>query len=104
MEQIITDELIHYKTGFLDGKNKVLESAKIGSVIKLNDEDGKIESSMWYEKGYYDGFEYFSTLFDEGKSLYLDVEEKNKLIKECFSKRVIESNKEGLEVSVKFKL
>lgn len=106
MQEIITNELIRYKAGFIDAKGRILVNYKVGKVIELN----KIEEEndvidVWYSYGYEDSLNYFSKLIDENK---LDLEniKTNEIVKECFIKRVLKVNKdEGKEIpAVKFRM
>lgn len=36
MKEIISDEFIRYKSGFISGKNEVIELFKLGKLINLN--------------------------------------------------------------------
>lgn len=105
MEQIITNELIQYKSGFLEGKREVIDSLALGKVIDLNgNEEEILDNNFWYAYGVNDGREYFSDLLDKGELELFDRNKTNEIIKECFGRRVIEVNKEGKEASVKFKM
>ncbi len=92
MDEIITDEFIQYKTGFLSGKNEIIEAFTLGKVMDFNRKDAYfLQEETWYYYGFLDGFTYFSDLIDEGK---LDLEKLNtrKIVKECFTNRVMQEN------------
>ena len=104
MEEIITDEFIRYKSGFISGKNEVIELFKLGKLINLNKKnENRILS--WHDYGFEDGFEYFFTLF-KNNNFNLDDINMRKLVKESFLKRVIKINQSGdKKISVsKFKM
>ena len=92
MKEIITNELIQYETGFIDGKFEIIEAFKLGKIMDLN--ESRLSEEMeesWYNYGYQDGFNYFSDLIDNNS---LDLENINtkKIMQECFTKKVIEIN------------
>ncbi len=106
MKEIITDEFIQYKTGFLSGKNEIVESFKLGKVIDLNKEKTYfLQENNWCSYGFLDGFTYFTNLIDNNE---LDLEKLNmrKIVKECFINRVIQMNQiQGNEISIgKFRM
>lgn len=104
MEEIITDEFIRYKSGFISGKNEVIELFKFGKLVNLNKKnENRILS--WHDYGFEDGFEYFFTLF-KNNNFNLDDINMRKLVKESFLKRVIKINQSGdKKISVsKFKM
>lgn len=104
MEEIITDEFIRYKSGFISGKNEVIELFKLGKLVNLNKKtENRILS--WHDYGFEDGFEYFFTLF-KNNNFNLDDINMRKLVKESFLKRVIKINQSGdKKISVsKFKM
>lgn len=104
MKEIITDEFIRYKSGFISGKNEVIELFKLGKLVNLNKKtENRILS--WHDYGFEDGFEYFFTLF-KNNNFNLDDINMRKLVKESFLKRVIKINQSGdKKISVsKFKM
>lgn len=104
MEEIITDEFIRYKSGFISGKNEVIELFKLGKLVNLNKKtENRILS--WHDYGFEDGFEYFFTLFKNNNFNFDDINMR-KLVKESFLKRVIKINQSGdKKISVsKFKM
>ena len=105
MKELITEEFIHYKSGFLAGKSEIVESFLLGKVINLGKDEQTVKSSDWYQMGYQDGFAYFCKLIDENKLNLENMNPKN-IIQVCFSERVIKQNqKEGIEIPIgKFKL
>lgn len=106
MEEIIGNEFIEYKTGFIAGKHEILEAISLGKIMNLNDnEDTFEEDDSWYTHGFTDGFNYFSNSINKNE---LDLENINTrgIIKECFTKRVIDANKkENSQIPIgKFRL
>lgn len=106
MEEIIGNEFIEYKTGFIAGKSEIIEAISLGKIMNLNDNEDKFEEDdSWYTHGFNDGFNYFSNLINKNK---LDLENINTrgIIKECFTKRVIDANKkENSQIPIgKFRL
>ena len=106
MQEIITNELIRYKAGFIDAKGRILVNYKVGKVIELN----KIEEEndvidVWYSYGYEDAVIYFSKLIDENK-LNLENIKTNEIVKECFTERVLKVNEENKKEipAVKFRM
>lgn len=104
MKEIITDEFIRYKSGFISGKNEVIELFKLGKLINLNKKNEN-RTLSWYDYGFEDGFKYFFTLFKDN-NFKLDDINMRKLVKESFLKRVIKINQSGdKKISVsKFKM
>lgn len=104
MKEIITDEFIRYKSGFISGKNEVIELFKLGKLINLNKKNEN-RTLSWYDYGFEDGFKYFFTLFKDN-NFKLDDINMRILVKESFLKRVIKINQSGdKKISVsKFKM
>ena len=97
MEEIITNELIRYKAGFIDAKGRIIADYAVGKVFNLNKKEDENEViDVWYSYGYEDSLNYFSKLIDENK---LDLENINtkEIMKECFTKRVLKINKEEVK-------
>lgn len=105
MKEIITNELIQYKTGFIDGKNEIVDAFKLGKVIRFEEEKEREEKESWYKYGYEDGFNYFSNLINNNK---LDLNNTNtkEIIKNHFAERVLKINQEqGREIpTIKFRI
>ncbi len=104
MKEIISDEFIRYKSGFISGKNEVIELFKLGKLINLNKKNEN-RTLSWYDYGFEDGFKYFFTLFKDN-NFKLDDINMRILVKESFLKRVIKINQSGdKKISVsKFKM
>lgn len=104
MKEIISDEFIRYKSGFISGKNEVIELFKLGKLINLNKKNEN-RTLSWYDYGFEDGFKYFFTLFNDN-NFKLDDINMRILVKESFLKRVIKINQSGdKKISVsKFKM
>lgn len=104
MKEIITDEFIRYKSGFISGKNEVIELFKLGKLINLNKKNEN-RTLSWHDYGFEDGFKYFFTLFKDN-NFKLDDINMRILVKESFLKRVIKINQSGdKKISVsKFKM
>lgn len=104
MKEIIIDEFIRYKSGFISGKNEVIELFKLGKLINLNKKNEN-RTLSWYDYGFEDGFKYFFTLFKDN-NFKLDDINMRILVKESFLKRVIKINQSGdKKISVsKFKM
>lgn len=108
MKEIITNEFIRYKDGFIDGKWELIEAFQLGKIIDLNkDEEDLVD--YWYNLGYEDGIQYFANLLDEDK--YIDLDKINivSTVKENFCNRVIQYNEvnqeSGKQIPIgKFKL
>ncbi len=96
MKEIITNEFIQYKSGFLDGEYEILIAYKLGKIITLNQKEGQelnfLEDS-WYRDGYQDGLSYFSGLIDN-QTLDLESINTKEIIKQCFTNRVMIKNQE----------
>lgn len=101
MQNIITNEFLEYKRGFVDGKHEIVEAFKIGKIITLNqDSVDTFTSSIWYKYGFEDGFTYFSSLIDNG-TLDLERIDTKSITKSCFAERVIKVNQEeGKEIPI----
>lgn len=93
MKEIISDEFIRYKSGFISGKNEVIELFKLGKLINLNKKNEN-RTLSWYDYGFEDGFKYFFTLFKDN-NFKLDDINMRILVKESFLKRVIKINQSG---------
>lgn len=104
MKEIISDEFIRYKSGFISGKNEVIELFKLGKLINLNKKNEN-RTLSWYDYGFEDGFKYFFTLFKDN-NFKLDDINMRILVKESFLKRIIKINQSGdKKISVsKFKM
>jgi len=92
MEEIITNELIQYKSGFCAGKNEIVELIRLGKIIDFNNMVND-ESTQWYDFGYRDAIEYFSNMIE--KNIDITTIRVRDVIKELFSKRVIMYNQEN---------
>ncbi len=105
MKEIITNEFIAYKAGFIAGKDEIIENYKLGQIIKLNEEKEAEETKNWYTYGYEDGIHYYGELIDN-QSLDLEKMNTKAAVKECFAERVIRMNaEEGKEIPIgKFRI
>lgn len=109
MEKIITNEFISYKSGFLSGKQQIVESFKLGKIINLNKEAEKEDLdnlSFWYDLGYEDGLRWYSNIIFKDSNWYIKREQLNEIILECFGARVQTINEqEDLQIPVfKFRI
>ena len=97
MEEIVGDVFIQYKSGFIAGKEKIVEFTRLGVPLDLHkEEDGM---SLWYRFGYEDATTYFSEALFEGKDI-LTIRVSS-IIKDLFVNRVLLFNKEtGREISM----
>ena len=102
MKEIITDEFIRYKAGFINGKNSIIEMFIIGNEITF--EDNEINEDTWYGYGYSDACNYYSEQIKNNVSLE-DFNTKEDL-NDCFYKRVsIVNSKENKEIPIaKFRI
>lgn len=92
MEEIITNELIQYKTGFIHGKNDFLEFTRLGKVIDLEVKEAEA-TPEWYAFGYQDAIEFFSNATNQNVDIAtIRVKE---VIKEQYLKRVMLYNSEN---------
>lgn len=99
MEEITTNELIQYKTGFTDGKIDIMELTRLGKVFELNNSVDNTPSIEWYDFGYKDAVEYFSEQLN--KNVDIATIKVRDVVKELFSKRVIMYNLEkGKEIPI----
>lgn len=92
MENLNTNEFIEYKTGFIDGKHKVIELIKIGKIINF-EKECDFKFPLFYEFGYRDGIEFFSNQILN--DIDLSSIRTRDVIKELFIKRVIKYNSEN---------
>ena len=96
MKEIVSDEFIQYKTGFLAGKEKLIEFTRLGVALDFHKEE---VMPLWYRFGYLDAITYFSEVFQAGEDI-LSIRISS-VIKELFMNRVIAFNKEtGEEISM----
>lgn len=94
MEEIITNELIQYKTGFVQGKNDLVELTKLGKYIDINTQETNMPS-LWYAYGYQDAISYFSNKLKNHEEINnLRVRD---ILKTCFAKRVLMHNAKNHE-------
>lgn len=91
MQEEITNELIQYKTGFMGGKNEVVELTRLGKTITFDKEENP-QSTEWYEFGYRDAVEYFCDLIS--KNVDIAAVRVRDVVKELFAQRVIKYNSE----------
>lgn len=108
MKEIVTDEFIRYKDGFITGKYEIVDAFALGKIINLNQVDtdeNEDNNDTWFSYGVEDGFKYFANLIDQNNLDLANISTRE-IVKECFTKRVLEINQEqGKEVPVsKFKL
>ena len=104
MKEIVSDEFIKYKAGFISGKHEIIELFKLGKLINSKSNSGNQKKS-WYNYGYEDGFNYFFVLLKNNNFNFEEINIRN-VIKESFLKRVIKINQnENKEIPVtKFKM
>lgn len=117
MERIITDELIRYKAGFLDGKDVILnimEEKEEDRLLRelagnkeidalINNENSifykeDIGEESWYKYGYDDAYMYYLKQYIENGFITKDEFLRNKsdkVMQDLFVKRVIKNNKEN---------
>lgn len=106
MEEIVTNEYIQYKSGFIGGKSEIIDYLNLGKIVNIYEDTEEINSfKSWFEYGYEDGFNYFSNLINNGKYNFDDINIM-KVIKDCYIKRVLKHNKEknGKIVIAKYKI
>lgn len=109
MDEIITNEFIAYKSGFIDGKCEILTQIveNEGMNLFVKETFGADEES-WYSYGYDDGYNHYLSEFLTTKKNPIGESRKNETeaLKDCFAKRVIEINKsENKEVPIaKFRI
>lgn len=89
MEEIMTNELIQYKAGFIDGKNEIIELTRLGKIIDFNNQVAKT-STDWYDFGYKDAIDYFSDMVNKNMDI-ANIRVRD-IVKDLFSKRVIMYN------------
>lgn len=77
-----TNEMIQYKSGFIEGKHDAIEMFKLGSAPGAPKEG----MTSWVLKGYEDGMSYFSSLI-ENNALDLENINTEEIILESFKKR-----------------
>ena len=91
MEELITEEFISYKTGFIAGKQKVVEMFKLVKQLDLNTVEDIETQKDWYLYGELDGTEYFSEKFMLPNFDLATVNTKE-VVKEKFVERVMKIN------------
>lgn len=103
MKEIITDEFIAYKSGFIQAKSDLMEALYCGTVIDLNDQEEEVEN--WFSYGEKDAIDYYGKIIGNDKA-NLDKVDTTEAIKEFFTERVIRMNEEqGKEIPIgKFKI
>lgn len=117
MERIITDELIRYKAGFVQGKDVILniiEESEEDRLLRefadnkdinvlINNEDSifykeNLGQESWYTYGYDDAYTYYLKQYIENSFINKDEFLKkgsDKVMQDLFSKRVVKMNKEN---------
>lgn len=63
MKEIITDEFLQYKTGFISGKGIAVEIYKLGKMMDFNKINQPENDKNWYFYGKLDGTKYFLEKF-----------------------------------------
>lgn len=117
MKKIITNELIGYKSGFIDGKDVILniiddplkDNKKIIENNNILNKNEEIDDDNWYLYGYNDAYKYYlSEYIEHGYILKEEFlrEGSELLMQRLFMKRVAEHNKEKNDeiVGSKFKM
>jgi len=92
MEEIITDEFIRYKAGFIQGRCDLIEAVVIGKMINLSKKE-EVKEENWFTYGEEDALKYYGKLIDTN-NLDLEKENTRQAVKECFAERVIRMNEE----------
>ena len=91
MQNMITDEFIRYKSGFMLGKHQAIEMIKMGIRTDLSDDSNN--NDEWSNYGFEDGFEYY---FDQiNKEVPFDNINTREIIEKKFYERVEKVNKES---------
>lgn len=103
MKEIITNEFIAYKSGFMQGKTDLMEALYCGKIVDLNSQ--KEEAENWFTYGEKDALDYYGKLV-ENHSEDINKVNTREVIKECFAERVIRMNAEqGKEIPIgKFRI
>ncbi len=100
MKEIITDEWIAYKSGFLGAKQELSENIYFGEADIFERET--LGEETWFSRGYEDCYQYFEKKSVEEPittDMLCNSEEIAKIMKECFTKRVSQINqKEGTAI------
>lgn len=92
MEEIITDEYIRFKAGFLDGKQEVFRVFALGGQIYLDDlYDSRECLDEWYSRGFKCGIDTFYGIIEEQSKSDVNTQE---LIKKSFTEEVVKLNQE----------
>ncbi len=109
MEEIITNEFIAYKSGFISGKHKVLEFLTTNDIENLMLDPDNPQEENWFSYGYQDCLQYFLNSYLQNKmvvSTLLNKETFLEILRENFTKKVLQYNEENhTNISVgKYKL
>lgn len=128
MDKIITNELIMYKAGFIQGKDvmlNIIEESEDDKILRefignknvnelMNNEDSifykeDLGDSSWYTYGYDDAYTYYLKQYIENGYIKEDEYLKNgsdRIMQDLFTKRVIKMNEENgtMVASAKFKM
>ena len=95
MEEIITNEFIAYKAGFVDGKceliTQVFENEGTDDFVKETFTD---EEESWYSRGYEDGYDYYLNEYLQTREMPVNESrtKENEVLKNCFAKRIVDFN------------
>lgn len=98
MEEIITNELIAYKSGFISGKHNVLELLMTNNIDAIELASDDLQEDNWFSYGYQDCLQYFLNSYLQNKMIapkLLAQETFQEILRECFTKRVLQYNQEN---------
>lgn len=128
MDRIITNELIMYKAGFMQGKDvmlNIIEESEDDKILResignkninelMNNEDSifykeDLGDPSWFTYGYDDAYTYYLKQYIENGFIKTDEYLKNgsdRIMQDLFTKRVIKMNEENgtMIASTKFKM
>ncbi len=98
--EVLANNFLAYKEGFMEAKKSILMNYKFGKTIDLDSMSNGLNSNEWHDYGYKDGIAYFLPLI---VSKRLDVMDNHELeyIQDNYSQRVIAVNEEVEQNTIK---
>lgn len=90
MREVSASNFISYKNGFIEARDRIIKNYRMGREISFEEQEGE---DIWYSYGYRDGFVYYSSIEENNK---IDFDEINTIdeIQKCFSRRITVLNED----------
>ena len=98
--EVLADNFLAYKDGFMEAKERIIMNYKFGKAIDLDNMSNGLNSNEWHDYGYKDGIAYFLPLI-ESRRLDLTGRHELEYMQDNFSQRVIAVNEEVEQNTIK---